>query len=113
MIDSCSFGQLVVDGCTYTSDLIIYPDGRVLDGWWRERGHRLSLDDIARLVARRPDIIIAGTGVNGLMQPAPDLAENLERRGIRFLAAPNDQAAAAYNAHCTVRRTAAGFHLFC
>jgi len=28
-IDSCSFGSIVINGKTYTDDLIIYPDGKI------------------------------------------------------------------------------------
>ncbi len=61
MIDSFSFGTMVIDGKPYTSDLIIFPDGRVQDAWWRARGHVLSANDIADLVDKKPKIIIAGT----------------------------------------------------
>ena len=50
MIDNSSFGQMVIDGTMYTSDLIIYPDGRVTDSWWRQSGHRLSSVDIDGLI---------------------------------------------------------------
>ncbi len=33
-IDHYVFGKMVVDGKTYTSDLIVYPD-RVDPSWWR------------------------------------------------------------------------------
>jgi len=34
MIESYSFGQMVIDGQEYTSDLIIFPD-RINSSWWR------------------------------------------------------------------------------
>jgi hypothetical protein len=50
MIQSTSFGTMTIDGRTYTSDLFIFPDGTVKDGWWRRRGHVLGVDDIIALV---------------------------------------------------------------
>ena len=52
MIESTAFGVMTIDGRTYTSDLIIFPDGRVQDGWWRKRGHVLGVDDILVLSIR-------------------------------------------------------------
>ncbi|MDL1969074.1 MAG: hypothetical protein LWW97_11200 [Deltaproteobacteria bacterium] len=36
MIESYSFGSIVVDGRKFISDLIIYPDGRIEASWWRK-----------------------------------------------------------------------------
>ncbi len=41
-IDSYAFGNIVIDGMRFTSDLIIYPDGRIVDGWWRQSGHLMT-----------------------------------------------------------------------
>ena len=51
--------QQVIDGKTYHSDLIIFPDGRIQSSWWRKSGHRLSLEDIAHLVDASPYIFRA------------------------------------------------------
>lgn len=53
-IENVAFGRLTIGETTYTSDLCIYPDGRVVDGWWRRQGHGLCVEDIADLVARNP-----------------------------------------------------------
>lgn len=36
MLEECSFGSMVIDSRKFTSGLIIYPDGRVVDSWWRD-----------------------------------------------------------------------------
>ncbi len=113
MIESCSFGTLVVDGKTYTSDLIIYPDGHVEDRWWRKSGHRLSAGDIGKLVRAEPEVIVAGTGVSGRMRPAPDLERELREKGICFVAAPNSEAMNIYNELRSVKKVGACFHLTC
>ena len=33
-VESCSFGEIVIDGKHYSNDVIIYPT-RVDDHWWR------------------------------------------------------------------------------
>ena len=70
MIESYKFGEIVIDGTTYTSDVIIYPDN-VNDKWWRKEGHLLQKDDLTDVIRYEPDIIIVGTGEPGLMK-VPD-----------------------------------------
>jgi hypothetical protein len=113
MIDAVSFGTITIDGIQFTSDLILYPDGRVVDAWWRKSGHRLTMGDISALLEAAPDVIVAGTGVNGRVVPDADLAETLAEKGIAFFAAPNRKAAQIYNDRCREKRAGACFHLTC
>lgn len=113
MIESFSFGTMKIDGRQYTSDLIIYPDGHVQDAWWRARGHALTLADIAGLVDKKPNIIIAGTGVNGRMKPDASLGDYLEEQGIEFLVGDNDVAVKWYNELKDSGKVGACFHLSC
>ena len=113
MIDSFGFGFMVIDGRRYSSDLIINPDGRIRDGWRRRRGHVLTRKDLETLVETRPEVIIAGTGIHGRMQPEPDLAKTLGSLGIHFMTASNDQAVSWYNDRSSISRVGACFHLSC
>ena len=113
MIESFSFGVMIIDGRRITSDLIIYPNGRIQDGWWRSRGHSLIRRDIQALVDSGPEVIIVGMGVNGLMQPKPGLEKWIQKQGIEFIAAPNDKAVAVYNQQIGKAKIGACFHLSC
>jgi len=113
MINAYTFGSIIVDGKKYTSDIIIHPDGSVKDSWWRKEGHRLSLDDIAELVDSKPEIIIAGTGAYGLMQPEEGLKIRLQKKGIQFESAPSELAVKRYNDLYNQKRLGACFHLTC
>jgi len=113
MIDSSSFGQMVIDDIMYTSDLIIYPDRRVTDSWWRQSGHRLSSVDIDGLIKSNPEVIVAGTGVNGLMKPEKELEKLLDQKGIKFIAEPTPKAAEIYNRFLSKKQVGACFHLTC
>jgi hypothetical protein len=61
-ITNYSFGKITVDGKTYTSDIIIYPDF-VDAGWWRKEGHYLQAVDLERAINFRPDVLIIGRGI--------------------------------------------------
>ena len=113
MINSYGFGSIIVDERKYTSDIIIYPDGAVRDSWWRKEGHRLSAADINDLIESRPEIIIAGTGAYGLMQPEEGLNIQLRKKGIQFRMAPSEQAVKLYNDLYKQMRVGACFHLTC
>ena len=113
MIQTCSFGSIVIDGKQYFSDLIIYPDGHIVDSWRRKSGHRLSSNDISKLIESEPEVIIAGTGINGLVTPEKELEKILSQKGIQFIAASNHNAMEIYNELSTDKRIGACFHLTC
>jgi hypothetical protein len=112
-IETSSFGLIVIDGRQYTSDLVIYPDGRVEDTWWRRSSHWLSMDDIDKLVASGPEVIIVGTGVNGLLTPEPGLNKMLSDKGIEVIALPNPKAIDHFNGLSSKKKVGACFHLTC
>ena len=113
MIDGFAFGSMVIDGRSYRSDLIIFPDGRVQGSWRRLHGHILAKQDIATLVESKPELIIAGAGVNGRMKPEPALERFLFQKNIRFMIGPNSQAVNWYNQHYKDQKVGACFHLTC
>jgi hypothetical protein len=113
MIESFSFGDMVIDGRRITSDLIIYPNGVIQDGWWRSRGHTLIRKDIQALVDSKPEMIIVGMGINGLMKPERGLDKWIQNQGIHYMAGPNDKAVAWYNQKSGQAIVGACFHLTC
>jgi hypothetical protein len=112
-IEEYSFGRMIIDGKRYTSDLLIYPNGRVEDTWYRKKGHDLSLDDISTLIKAGPEIIIAGTGASGLMKPEKDLGKRLDQKGIYFISLPCIRAMEHYNVLSVEKSVGACFHLTC
>ncbi len=113
MIDHYSFGRISINGNQFTSDVIIFPDGRVQGTWWRREGHSLSSFDIQELIASGPEIIIAGTGASGLMRPQKELIDLLVQEGIRFVAQPSQKASEIYNELKQSNKVGACFHLTC
>jgi hypothetical protein len=114
MIDATSFGTMTIGGRTYNSDLKIFPDGHITDGWWRKRGHVLDVDDILDLVDAAPETIVVGTGTSGRMRPTTSLVAFLGERGIACIAESTPAAMATYNEKIAAGvRTGACFHLTC
>ena len=112
IVDSYQFGQVVVNGKKYTSDVIIFPH-RVIDSWWRKSGHQLCLDDIAEVLAENPEVLVVGTGASGLVKVLPEVKQSLEDQGIKLIAQPTSEACNIYNQLCHSQRVVAALHLTC
>ena len=111
-IDSYHFGQIVINGKKYSSDVIIFPD-RVQGDWWRNEGHELTLADISGIMDENPEILLVGTGASGLMRVMPDVHPAVEARDIQLIILPTDEACDLYNQLSPVQRVVAALHLTC
>lgn len=112
MIESYSFGRIVIDGRLYTRDLILYPD-RVDENWWRKGGHRLQIEDLKGILEVRPDTLIVGTGAVGMMQIFPDVEDHLNEVGIELIVERTEEACQQFNALSPQRKVVAALHLTC
>ena len=114
MIDSYKFGQMVIQGVSYTHDVVIWAD-RIEADWWRQEGHHLQLQDIQQFIEEvRPQSLVVGKGKFGMMRVGQDLKDFLKCRHIILHENPTDKAVKIFN-----RLTLAGekilgaFHLTC
>lgn len=112
MIDSYDFGEIVVDGRRYTSDVIIYP-GRVKDRWWRKDGHTLGTDDLEEVLDSEPEVIVVGTGYSGIMRVPPQTQKLIGSKGIELIIKPTSQACQTYNQLSSGKKAIAMLHLTC
>jgi len=110
-IESYSFGRMVINGRTYTSDLIIVGD-EVFPNWWRKEGHCLRPEDLKTVVDSKPDVLVIGTGAHGIMSLPAETIKYLEEAGIEVICQPTGQAVETFN-QITDRKKAAAFHLTC
>jgi hypothetical protein len=111
-IDAYNFGQIVINGRKYTSDVIIYPD-RVQDEWWRDESHELTLKDISGIMSENPEILLVGTGAPGMMRVLPEVAREAEARNIQLIVQPTGEACDIYNQLAPTQRVVAALHLTC
>ena len=113
IIESYSFGHMVIGGISYTKDIIIYPDGSILSPWWRNQGHMLEMTDLKDLLATPPETIICGTGAMGLMRISAALKEYLKTGKIDFIAQKSSRAVKTFNQLSGSKNIAGCFHLTC
>jgi hypothetical protein len=111
-IDSYRFGQIVINGQKYTSDVIIFPD-RVQDDWWRDDSHRLTIRDITGIMKENPEVLLVGTGASGLMRVLPEVKQAVEARHIELMAQPTGEVCETYNRLSQTQRVVAALHLTC
>ena len=111
-IDSYQWGRIVAGGKPYTSDVIVFPQ-RVESDWWRKRGHEVSPEDIEGIVGEKPEVLIIGTGAEGLVEVLPETKRYLEEWGIELIAQVTDEACQTYNRLCSFSKAVAALHLTC
>jgi hypothetical protein len=112
MIDGYDFGEITIDGKTYHSDVIIYKD-RVDDSWRRMEGHRLSLGDVVQILDMKPEILIIGTGAEGVMVVPEKVKAGIEAKDIKVIAKRTGEACGEYNRLSPSKNVIAALHLTC
>lgn len=111
-IDSYTFGNIVINGKTYTSDVIIYP-GRVDSAWWRKEGHLLRFADLEEALQAWPEVLVIGTGYSGVMRVPAETVARIAGRGIEVRVEPTAKAAEVYNRLQGVKTVIAALHITC
>jgi len=112
LIESFTFGRIVVDGQRYLHDLIIYPD-RVAAAWRREEGHSLSPADLAGVIEAGPEVLVIGRGVFARVVVPAETLTALRAAGIEVIAEPTGSACKTYNRLREARRVVAALHISC
>lgn len=112
-IDLYSFGHIVIDGRSYSNDVII-ADGKVQPDWWRKQGHRLSIADLETVIEAGPAVLIIGCGSSGMMKVPPETIEALQAANIEPEIYNTAEAVERFNKLAEQGSdVAAGFHLTC
>ena len=113
-IDSYQFGEMVVGGIPYRSDLIVF-ESRLVDSWWRKQGHEVQLEDLEEVLKHKDtDVLVIGKGEPGYMEIKPETVKALKSLGIEVIALPTKQAWKHYNVLREENTAVAGaFHLTC
>jgi hypothetical protein len=88
------FGEVEIDGKTYFSDMIIWWDGRID---YREKSHTVTLKEVASLLDRKPDSLVIGTGMSGVVKVDPKVKELAEQKGIKVYVEESPKAAEIFS----------------
>jgi len=111
-IEEYQFGNITIDGVSYTKDLIIMP-ARIISGWWRKEGHVLHVEDLQEVLNAKPKVLVIGLGAHSRMQIDPEVGPALQAAGIEWIALPTDAACQEFNRKAADQEAAAALHLTC
>ena len=113
MIESYRFGKIVINGKSYSSDVIIIGD-HVKSNWWRREGHRLHIEDLEEVTSRDVEVLVVGTGYFGLMKVPEDVKRFLAEKGIEVIVQKTADACKTFNKlKDSGKKVAAALHLTC
>ena len=95
MIDNYKFGEFIIKGKKYKSNVALINDqakpARYLEN------HELRLDDFLELVNASPSTIIIGTGASGVVKVPQEIIDYIEKRKIKLIIAKTSDACKKYN----------------
>lgn len=112
MIESYTFGHMVVNGQEYASDIILFPD-KIKDSWWRESGHKVCLKDLKDVFKEEPEVLVIGTGFTGLMRVEEEVKDSAQLKGIELIIEKTKKAVERFNTVASKKKTIGAFHLTC
>ena len=109
-IEAYSFGSIIILGKTYQKDVLLLGK-QVISDWWRERGHKVSIEDLKEVIEYQPELLIIGTGQSGKMKVPSDMDQEL---GFPVKSYPTGDACKNYHRELERgTRVAGAFHLTC
>ena len=111
-IESYEFGKIVINGSTYTKDVILLPS-QIISNWWRKEGHYLHVSDLQDVIAAKPQVIVVGQGAYSRMQIKAEVEDALQGAGIELISTSTEKACQEYNRRSGTERAAAALHLTC
>jgi len=112
MINSYNFGNIIIDKNKFTKDLIIFPE-KINSNWRRKTGHLLTEDDIKEILDYKPEVLIIGTGANGLMKVDDKVKEKLRSLETEFIIKKTSEAVIEYNRIYNDKKVVCALHLTC
>lgn len=97
----------------YNHDVVIYPEG-VLSDWWRIEGHRLQLADVKNFLGMKVDVVIIGTGYDGVMRVDEEVIDAFKKSCPEVYVLKSRQAVRKYNEEVSKgRKVLLLIHLTC
>ncbi len=111
-VDSYQFGEIVIDGIIYTTDLVIASEN-IYTRWFRREGHAVELTDLYKFIGKDCKKLIIGTGAAGLCKVRADIKTFCEKNNITLYANQTDKAVEEFNNSKDLKHVVAAFHLTC
>jgi hypothetical protein len=112
LVDSYRFGEVVVEGRRFRTDITITCDGSV-SSWWRREGHVLNVEDLKGVLCDDLEVLVVGTGDSGGMVVPEDTRGFVSSLGIDLFTEKTASACERYNSLLGEKKVALAIHLTC
>lgn len=116
-IDELTFGSIIVEGKKYRRDILIFTDGTVKKrkgGFLMFGSHKIKIQELEELSQGQPEIIVIGTGTDGVATMAPETERGVKEKNLNLLVKPSYDAVARLNELVEQKkRVAALIHITC
>lgn len=105
------FGEIEIDKKIYYSDMIVWWDGKIE---YRTKSHEFGMSEFLKLLGRKPEIIVIGTGISGICRVLEEIEQAAEDKGIRIFKDLSPKAAEMFNGFVAdKKRVVAVLHSTC
>jgi len=110
-INSVKFGEIEIDKKIYYSDMIVWWDGKIE---YREKKHEFGMNEFLKLLRRKPEIIVIGTGISGVCRVLEEVEQTAKDKGIEIFKDLSPKAAEMFNGFVAdERKVVAVLHSTC
>ncbi|NIO20419.1 MAG: hypothetical protein GTN76_06670 [Candidatus Aenigmarchaeota archaeon] len=110
-INSVKFGEITIDKKVYYSDMIVWWDGKIE---YREKSHEFKMGEFLRLLEKKPEIIVVGTGMSGVCKVLEEVEQTAKDKGVEIFKDLSPKAAQMFNGFVAdERRVVAVLHSTC
>lgn len=100
-INSTTFGEIVINGKTYYSDMIVWWDGKKE---FRDKSHIFDVDEFVKLLKKNPKAIVIGTGQKGTVKIPEEVMELSEMKGVEIFVETSQKAIEIFNGFVKIKK---------
>ena len=115
-VEFYDFGRIKIDGEFYERDVVIFPD-HIFSPWVKRTSHFVDaeeLNSIPDLLKSKPEIIIIGTGYDGVTKVDKSAEEFLKSKNIELIIQKTTEAVKTFNEAIKNKKIAVALlHLTC
>ncbi len=110
-INGTKFGEITINGKPYDSDMTVYWNGKVS---YRTKEHTIEAGEFVAVLRSGPEILVVGTGEEGIVKIAPEVNQLAGYKNIKVYAEKTPKAVEVFNAFSEQGKKVVGiFHVTC
>ena len=110
-IDTTKFGEISIDGKIYYSDMTVFWDGTIE---YRNKDHVINLNEFMKLLEKKVDILIVGTGHEGTVDVSEKVRDLARDRKVKVIELKSPLAIEIFNNYASQgKKVVAVIHTTC